>query len=287
MRKNIANCFTLLNLFFGCMALLNLFEVDFYYSDDLSNSTWVIIPEKMYMVSFYILLAAIVDFIDGFVARKLQVSSELGKQLDSLADLVSFGVVPGFIIYKFLTQSLSNLIIKDPYSYITRIVQAFQTGDQSNFAPFGFLLPIFLIPLAAAYRLARYNVSAESNSTNFQGIPTPVVGLLIISYPILFWNPNLFWNSQAITVFKLLNNSAMFWYFHCFGLSYLMVSKKEMLSLKDIAQDKLKKKLWFIFLILMIPTIVLFNWVSVLLGFIYYLIISWVYRKNVAKNMII
>ncbi len=286
MRKNIAHGFTLLNLLFGCLALLNLFEVDYYYSDELSNSTWVIIPEKMYMVSLYILLAAVVDFIDGYVARKLDVCSELGKQLDSLADLVSFGVVPGFIVYKFLNQALSNLIIKDPYSYLTRIVQAFQSNDQTNFAPFGFLLPAFLIPLAAAYRLARFNIS-ETNSKNFQGIPTPVVGLLMASYPILFWQPKIFWSAQSINIFKMLNNSAIFWYLHCFGLSYLMVCQKEMLSLKGVKNDAFKKKLWIVFLAILIPTIILFHWLSVLIGFIYYLIISWVYRKNLNKMNVI
>src|SRR5580765_764371 len=106
--KHIPNLFTLLNLFFGCCAIVFLLQngITIFYNGD--NPELVDIPEKTLMASLFIGLAALVDFVDGFIARLFKATSAMGKQLDSLADVVSFGVAPGMILYQFLRLSYAK-----------------------------------------------------------------------------------------------------------------------------------------------------------------------------------
>ena len=106
--KNIPNLFTLLNLFFGCIAIVYTLQNGIVITADAEGALLLDIPEKIWMASLFIVLAAVVDFLDGFVARLFNASSEMGKQLDSLADVVSFGVAPGIIIYQFLRLSFAQ-----------------------------------------------------------------------------------------------------------------------------------------------------------------------------------
>ena len=101
MRKHIANCFTLLNLVFGCLAVI-------YILNGFGNFGGDKMVQNMYDAAIFICCAAVVDFLDGLIARLLNATSELGKQLDSLADLVSFGVAPGLIIFQFLKISMAK-----------------------------------------------------------------------------------------------------------------------------------------------------------------------------------
>ncbi len=108
MKKQIPNLITLLNLFFGSLAILVSFQSGTMATLDETGDMVIEIPEQIYYASMFIGLAALVDFFDGFVARLLKVNSELGKQLDSLADVVSFGVAPSFIVFQFLRLSLAT-----------------------------------------------------------------------------------------------------------------------------------------------------------------------------------
>ena len=101
MKKQIPNIFTLLNLFFGCIAIVYALQngIDIEYTKE--GEQFVVLKENIYMASIFIGIAAMVDFLDGLIARLLKVPSEMGKQLDSLADVVSFGVAPGIILYQF------------------------------------------------------------------------------------------------------------------------------------------------------------------------------------------
>src|SRR5258707_1170815 len=106
--KIIPNLFTLLNLVFGCLAIIYILQTGIVLFTDQDQSTFMIIPEKIWYASLFIGIAAVVDFVDGFVARLFKAVSDMGKQLDSLADLVSFGVAPGLIIYQFLRLSFAK-----------------------------------------------------------------------------------------------------------------------------------------------------------------------------------
>ena len=171
--KVVPNIFTLLNLFFGCLAITMVLQNELVFTTGSEGESMVVLPEKMYMASMFIALAAVIDFFDGLVARLCKVASEMGKQLDSLADVVSFGVAPGMIIYQFL-----------------RLAYAQQTDglDTSTL----WLLPAFILPCAGAYRLARYNIDTMQ-VFGFSGVPIPAAGLLIASFPLIYWNTDVPW----------------------------------------------------------------------------------------------
>lgn len=173
-KKQIPNLFTLLNLFFGCIAVVYITTPGIIITAGAEGESLIEIPQQIYRASLCLALAAVVDYFDGFLARLLGSSSEMGKHLDSLADLVSFGVAPSLIAYQFLRLSLAQ--------------------DMDGLSASWFqLLPVFILPCAAAYRLARFNISAPT-STGFTGVPVPAVGLCLPLFQ-LFIGMHL-WNRQ-------------------------------------------------------------------------------------------
>jgi CDP-diacylglycerol--serine O-phosphatidyltransferase len=176
----LPNILTFINLSLGVIAIL-LTVTD--------NSTNALIN-----ASLLVMLAALTDRFDGHVARKLGVSSDLGKELDSLSDLISFCVAPVIISWK-----------------ISWIVLFNQMGSNVNFL----ILLVLAFPIAGAYRLARFNVTTLQNL--FQGVPTTIAGafLSIINlyncFEVLRGNYTII---NAMVTFCIINI-----------LSYLMVSK--------------------------------------------------------------
>lgn len=247
MKKNIANGFTLLNLVFGCLAIVSALEIGLATTSDAGGETIIILPEKIFYASFFIGCAAMVDFLDGFVARLLHISSELGKQLDSLADVVSFGVTPGIIVYQFLRLSMAQ---------------------QANGLDAGvvWLLPAFLIPVAGAYRLGRFNLDT-SDSMVFKGVPIPAVGLFIASFPLIYWYSGVSW------IIQLLVNKWS-WYVVILIVSYLMTSRMPMLSLKF--KHFSVRKDWPILALAIVSIIGAFaiGWATVPVVFVLYVLLS-------------
>jgi CDP-diacylglycerol--serine O-phosphatidyltransferase len=251
MIKQIPNIFTLLNLFFGCLAIVATVQTGLTITND---NNLVIIPEKIYLASAFIAIAAVVDFFDGFVARFLKVPSELGKQLDSLADVVSFGVAPGMIIYQFLRLSFAQ--------------QA--NGLDVNTL---WLMPAFLVPCAGAYRLARFNIDTEQ-SYGFKGVPIPAAGLLFAAFPLIFW-----YNNQAAWIINLLTNQ-WFWYAVIIGISYLMTSTLPMLAMK-FKHATIKSFTPFIIMaIVALVAAFFFNWLAVPITFVAYVVLSLVFKTQ-------
>lgn len=251
--KQIPNIFTLLNLFFGCLAIVSIMQTGLTLSVDSNGESLVVIPERIYMAGVFIGLAALVDFLDGFVARLLKMSSELGKQLDSLADAVSFGVAPGLIAYQFLRLSFA------------------QQPDGLDIS-IAWLLPAFVLPCAGAYRLARFNIDS-SQSKGFKGVPVPAAGLLFASFPLVYWYSN------NETIIRILLNK-WFWYGAILLVSYLMVSRLPMLALKFDGVT-IKKMLPFIIIALIaIAGALSFGWLAVSLTFIAYVILSLLFKKH-------
>jgi CDP-diacylglycerol--serine O-phosphatidyltransferase len=233
------------------MAIVSIMQSGLSVSYDANGENLVEIPERIYMASIFIGLAAIVDFFDGFVARLLKVPSELGKQLDSLADVVSFGVAPGMIIYQFLRLSFSQL----------------EGGLEISSL---FLLPAFIVPCAGAFRLARFNIDTAQNY-GFKGVPIPAIGIWIASFPLVYWF------SKDIWVLQLLRNY-WFWYAVIIISSYLMVSTLPMMALKFKAFS-LKALMPFILIALVgLVSAFLFGWMAVTLSFIAYTILSLYYK---------
>jgi CDP-diacylglycerol--serine O-phosphatidyltransferase len=245
--KQIPNLFTLLNLLFGCIAIICIMQPGIGFTLDENGENLVAIPEKITWASLFIAMAAVIDFLDGFIARLLKVPSELGKQLDSLADAVSFGVAPGLIAYQFL-----------------RLCYA-QQADGLDVSML-WLLPAFILPCAGAYRLARFNID-PSQGYSFKGVPIPAAGLLFASFPLVYWHTN---NQHIIAL--LLNK--WFWYGTILVVSYLMVSRLPMMALK-FSQFTVKKATPFLILALVCFTATLsFGWLSVPITFIAYVILS-------------
>jgi len=256
MRKQIPNIITLLNLFFGCWAIVYTFQAGATTSIDEVGDIIIEIPERLYFASLCIGIAAIVDFFDGFVARLLKVSSELGKQLDSLADVVSFGVAPACIVFQFLRLSLANN------------VNALST-------PSLMLVPAFIIAMAGAYRLGRFNIDQEQ-TTYFKGVPIPMIGILTAAFPLLYQQAQLPFVSAMLL-------SPIFWYVYILLVSYLMVMKKPMLALKSLSgKNKLVIPLALVGLEVAISA-VFFKWWAIPFGFIGYCIVSLLYSKTITQ----
>jgi CDP-diacylglycerol--serine O-phosphatidyltransferase len=253
MTKQIPNLFTLLNLVFGCLAIVVTLQngIVIQYAPD--GTQLIDIPEKIWMASLFIGLAALVDFLDGFVARLFKASSAMGKQLDSLADVVSFGAAPSMILYQFLRMSIA------------------QEEDGLN-ASMIWLIPAFILACAGAWRLARFNID-DSQSYGFKGVPIPAAGVLVASLPLIYWN-----NHSQIVVDMLFNK--WFLYGTILLLSWLMVSKLPMMALK-FKDYQLKNNIPKI--ILLAVTIIagfIFHWLAVPVVFIVYIILSLLFKQT-------
>lgn len=251
--KQIPNLFTLLNLFFGCCAIVFVMQNGITIAANESGSEWVIMPEEIWKASLFIGLAAVVDFLDGFVARLFKATSELGKQLDSLADLVSFGVAPSLIVFHFLRLS-------------------FARQDDGLDVSWWLLTPAFIIACAAAFRLAIFNLATDQQY-GFKGVPTPAVGLLIASLPIIYWY------SESETVIGIFQNK-WFWYAIIVVLSWLMMSKLPLMALK-FKDFSIKNNLPKIVLLLIaVVSAIFLQWMAVPVTFLAYIILSLAFKNK-------
>ncbi len=204
--KNIPNFFTLLNLIFGCIAIVLILQVgqSIVILNDQTGAYDPFFPEKLAWGAVFIFLAAVVDFLDGFVARLFKATSKMGEQLDSLSDLVSFGVAPGMILYQLLRLSYAQQ----------------ENGLDVSFIS---LLPAFLFTAAAAWRLAKFNIGTDQTNS-FRGVPTPAAGLLIASFPLIVWYG--YFGIQQLFINK------WFLYGIIVLVGYLMVSNLPLMALK-------------------------------------------------------
>lgn len=251
--KQIPNLFTLLNLLFGCLAIIAILQngIVIQYNDE--SSQFVSIPEKIWLASLFIGIAAIVDFLDGFVARMFKATSEMGKQLDSLADVVSFGVAPSLIIYQFLRLS---------YAREENGIEISQL----------WLLPSLFIALAAAYRLAKFNI-VSSGEYYFRGMPTPAVGILIASMPLIYWNTE---NTFIISLF--INKWVL--YGIILLLCWLMLSNLKIMALKfhDFTLQSNLPKVLLVGLSLLL--LILFTWTAIPFIFLLYILLSLIFKNR-------
>lgn len=247
MLKQIPNIVTLLNLFFGCMAIVAAVQPGLTIITGSDGEQLVALPEKIWLAAIFIGIAAVIDFLDGFVARLLNASSEMGKQLDSLADVVSFGVAPAMIVYQFLRLSYAQQ----------------EDGLDINM---GYLLPAFILPCAAAYRLGRFNLDT-TQQFGFKGLPVPAAGLLIASFPLIYW----FSGSTALVALFL---NKWLWYGTILLLSGLMVSTLPLMAFKF--KDYTLANNWPKYLVVLIAVIggIFLQWLAIPLVIISYVVLS-------------
>jgi CDP-diacylglycerol--serine O-phosphatidyltransferase len=250
--KQIPNIFTLLNLCMGFIAIVLILQTGESIVNIQGNEWKIYMPEKIWWASAFLALAAIIDFLDGFVARLFKATSEMGKQLDSLADVVSFGVAPGMILFQLLRISYAA----EPSGLETSVI---------------WLLPAILFPMASAWRLARFNLDT-SHKNHFEGVPTPAAGLLIASFPLLLlYNP---FNIQL-----LLTNKWVL-YIICILIPWLMISTLPLLNMKFNNFSFTDNKPRFILLILSILFIAFLGWLSIPAIFITYILVSLLFKNQ-------
>lgn len=193
MKKHIPNALTCANLLSGCIGVV------FAFKGDLN------------VAAYAVLLSGIFDFFDGFIARLLHVKSAIGKELDSLADMVSFGVLPGVVMYQLLVQS----------------------SFSSPYLPYlGFLITIF-----SALRLAKFNIDTRQTE-DFIGLNTPMNTLFIVSLPFIQKEyPGMINSSLLLVALTII-------------MSLLLVSEIKIFSLKFGSLDWAGNKIKYIFLLI-------------------------------------
>lgn len=238
-KKHIPNTITLLNLVCGCLAIISTFHKTFE------------------LTALLVIIAAVLDFFDGFAARMLQVHSELGKQLDSLADMVTFGVVPGFVMYQLIIfdigSSNSYLGPNEPIWYLAYAA--------------------LLIPVFSAYRLAKFNIDTRQHDS-FIGLPTPANALFICFLPMLMFPDHNFIATWLLKPYILI---AL-----CLVQSYLMIAEIPLIALK-FKHFKPEGNQWrYALLILALLFILLFKQRAIPLIIILYVILSLI--QNSFKN---
>ena len=190
---HLPNTITMLNLLSGTLAIVYALEGELGYA------------------GFLILIAGIMDFLDGFTARVLKAHSDIGKELDSLADVVSFGVAPALIVFTLMKKALPGLNL--PLSDIT-----------ASFGNWLYLLSPFMIPLFSALRLAKFNID-ERQTVNFIGMPTPANAFLWASLAVFY----TYTTSPAITVLLFTSRNILI---TVIITSLLLVSELPMFSMK-------------------------------------------------------
>lgn len=227
LKQHIPNAITCGNLVSGCLSILFLTQN---------------MPVKAALMIF---VAGLFDFLDGFSARLLKVHSPIGADLDSLSDVVSFGVAPGFIMYWLMSRSFDL-----PHWCIAGI----------NVLPcMAFLLTVF-----SAIRLAKFNVD-ETQKTSFRGIPAPGMAIFIASLPLAL--------SQ---VHHLKDGALSYWV--CLGItlifSFMMVSRLRFFSFKMKSAKWKGNEVRWVFLLVALVSFMIFKWLALPFVMMLYILLS-------------
>jgi CDP-diacylglycerol---serine O-phosphatidyltransferase len=238
--KHLPNAITCGNLFCGCLAILRISEGD--------------LRSAAYLVG----IALVLDFLDGFAARMLKAYSAIGKDLDSLADMVTFGLVPGFVVFKMI-------------AFLTGGYFGGRLGIDVRVHP-ETLLPYagFVITIFSALRLAKFNNDTRQ-SESFIGLPTPANAALICSLPLVY-NFESFGEIPADTFLLDPLNMAIL---ACL-LSLLLITELPMFSLKFRNFGLKENGLRYGFLLLMVLLLVIFREAGISLTIVAYVLLSFV-----------
>lgn len=250
MKRHIPNFITLLNVFCGCVA------------------TIFAVMNQLELAALFVFLGIIFDFFDGLAARVLDVKSELGLQLDSLADMITSGLVPGIVMFQLFAMSMSggwNVNLASQVSDVT-----FWVG--LKVAPLPFLG--FLITMASAYRLAKFNID-ENQVSSFIGLPTPANALLILSLPlILLYQNNDFLNDIILNQWFLVGITLL--------SAYLLNSKIELFALKFKNLKFQDNALRYVFIIVSLVLLITMKFLAVPVIIAFYILSSLI-NKITAK----
>lgn len=223
MKKHIPNALTCANLLSGCIGIV------FAFKGDLT------------ITAYAVLISGIFDFFDGFSARLLNVKSEIGKELDSLADVVSFGFLPGVVMFQLISQS----------------------NFTSPYLPY----TAFLITIFSALRLAKFNLDTRQTE-DFIGLNTPMNTLFIVSLPFIQRD------------YPEIINSTIFLIGITILMSWLLVSEIKIFSLKFGTSNWQDNKVKYVFLIISAVLIALLKFAAIPIVLVLYIASSFLHFRN-------
>lgn len=243
-KKHIPNIITLLNLFCGCIALVFAFQ-------------------KQFELTFlFVSLGIFFDFFDGFFARMFKVQSELGLQLDSLADMVTSGVVPGFVMFQLMLNSFGADKLIDVNSWDNSVM----------------IIPFFgfIITLGACFRLANFNIDTRQTDS-FIGLPTPANALFILSLPLVIEYSGIDFVSESLQSIKVLLVITIL-------SAYVMNAEIPLFSLKIKNFSFQKNALQIFFLAVSIVFLLVFKYLGVPLIILFYVLLSVINNVFIKKD---
>jgi CDP-diacylglycerol--serine O-phosphatidyltransferase len=228
LKKHLPNAITCANLFSGCIGIVYAFQGNLEFA------------------AYFVVLSGIFDFFDGMVARLLNVKSAIGKELDSLADMVSFGFLPGVVMYQLLLRSTPEFFESTP-----------------AFLPY----LAFIITVFSALRLAKFNIDTRQTE-EFIGLNTPMNTLFIVSLPFIAKDyPAIIWSTSILLAIVVIT-------------SFLLVSEIQIFSMKLSDKSWAKSKFKYIFLILSIILVALLKFTAVPFVLVLYIGLSVVHFRS-------
>jgi len=222
-KQLVPNTLTSFNLFSGCIGIVLAFNNQLEYA---AAMIW---------------LAGLFDFLDGFSARILKVSSEIGKQLDSLADMVTFGVLPGVILFQMILNA--------------------QSTEGSNYQHLPYIA--FVITVFSAVRLAKFNIDTRQSDT-FIGLPTPANAICVSAFPFMIKGSNIL--SNELLIISLIIYTLIF--------SWLLIADIKMLALKFKSLGWSGNEARWVFIVLSLILVAVFRIASIPLIIMAYIVTS-------------
>lgn len=280
--------FNLANILTSCNLVCGLISITFCFAGQLD------------LAAYCIFLGALFDFADGFVARSLKLESKMGKELDSLSDLITFGAAPGFLMFfmiligieqPFLLENFdkraANIHYENYYVFNQFIhwVQAFFYDFPNNFNASIKYLPFaaFSIPFLSLFRLAHFNVDTKQ-SKNFIGVPTPLNAIIICFFPLYFQENMMNWNTQVELIHIL---------FDCYTLAIIsvllsiaLIAPIPLMSMKLEGGNKIENKLKIAMIVISLITIFVFKVLAIPIIITLYFILSTYHYFKTSKNEI-
>ncbi len=246
MVKHIPNSITLINLFSGCCGIIACLQQQYNY------------------VPIFIAISLLADFLDGFIARALHVKSELGGQLDSLADMVTFGVLPGMLLFSIM-ETNTNLI--------SGIAVTPTKSIQQYTSYLGFVYTVF-----ACLRLAKFNLDTRQ-TINFIGLNTPACSIFIVGFYMQFFTQ---WRLESNWDFILYSKIAAM--IIPFILAYLAVAEIEIFSMKGNPFNWKENKMRVLFLLSVLPQIIIFKWLGLSTIIVSYVLFALLHNSMEKSN---
>jgi len=232
MKKHIPNTITSFNLVCGCIGI------------------GMAVQGNLAASSYWMFLAAVFDFFDGFVARLLKVSSPFGKEMDSLADLVSFGVLPGLIVFIMLNGCVE------------------ESDGYAQYFPF----VAFLIPVFSGLRLAKFNIDTRQ-SESFIGLPTPANALFFASFPLIL----TYQSDQFLFITNTISSPVVLMFLSVF-MSFMLVSGLRLFALKFKGFGFKGNEVKYLFLLLSLLLLLVMQYAAIPVILILYILLSFIHN---------